>query len=41
MTNGSLEKPGEVPPMKQYGLESRISWYCPAVIDQLPAQDTT
>jgi hypothetical protein len=40
VTIGSLDKPGEVPPTAQYGLESRVSWYHPAVIDQLLAQET-
>jgi len=41
VTIGSLDKPDEVPPTVQYGLESRVSWYHPALIDQMPGEKTS
>jgi hypothetical protein len=40
VTIGSLDEPQRVPPARQYGLESRLSWYKPAVLDHLPGQET-
>jgi hypothetical protein len=40
VTIGSLDLPERVPPMRQYGLESRLTWYDPATLDRLPAQET-
>ena len=39
VTIGSLDKPDSVPPTRQYGTESRLSWCIAAMID-LPAQET-
>jgi hypothetical protein len=38
VTIGSLDTPGRVPPVQQYGPESRVSWYDQAVLDRLPTQ---
>jgi hypothetical protein len=40
VTIGSLDAAELVPPVRQYGLESRISWYDPAVLDRLPGVET-
>jgi len=40
VTIGSLDEPERVPPVRQYGMESRIPWYVPEAIDRLPAQET-
>src|SRR5262249_26802821 len=40
VTIGSLDTPESVPPTRQYGIESRLPWYDPAVLDSLPAQAT-
>jgi hypothetical protein len=40
VTIGSLDEPERVPPVRQYGIESRLSWYEPAAIERLPTQAT-
>jgi len=40
VTIGSLDQPERVPPVRQYGIESRLSWYDPEGLDRLPAQAT-
>jgi hypothetical protein len=41
VTIGSLDAPERVPPVRQYGIESRLAWYDPAAIDRLPSQEVT
>ncbi len=36
LTIGSLDTPERVPPTRQYGIESRLSWFDPAVLSELP-----
>lgn len=40
VTIGSLDRPAEVAPARQYGVESRLPWMSGAVLDGLPAQRT-
>jgi len=40
VTMGSLDAPERVPPVRQYGIESRLPWCDQAVIDRLPVQET-
>lgn len=40
VTIGSLDEPERVPPVRVYGTESRLAWYDPAVLANLPAQQT-
>ena len=40
VTIGSLDEPQRVPPVRQYGTESRLPWYVASAIDHLPAQAT-
>jgi hypothetical protein len=40
VTIGSLDEPQRVPPVRQYGTESRLPWYVASTIDHLPAQAT-
>jgi hypothetical protein len=39
VTMGSLDTPERVPPLRQYGIESRLSWFDPALC-ALPAEET-
>jgi hypothetical protein len=40
VTMGSLDAPEQVPPMRQFGIESRVPWYDPAALERLSAQET-
>ena len=40
VTIGSLDTPERVPPTQQYGIESRLSWFDPAILGDLPAHET-
>lgn len=40
VTIGSLDEPARVPPVRQYGIESRLPWYDPARLDRLPGEVT-
>src|SRR5438132_7282143 len=38
VTLGSLDRPQDVPPVRQYGIESRLAWL--DIVDSLPAETT-
>jgi hypothetical protein len=38
VTLGSLDRPQDVPPVRQYGIESRLAWL--DIVDSLPAEHT-
>jgi hypothetical protein len=40
VSSGSLDPPEAVPPVRQYGTESRLSWSAGASLDALPGQET-
>ncbi len=41
VTIASLDAPDLVPPVRQYGIESRLSWFVPSRLDDLPSQETS
>jgi hypothetical protein len=41
VTIGSLDEPDLVPPVREYGIESRLAWCVPSVLNALPGQDIT
>jgi hypothetical protein len=41
VTIGSLDEPGRVPPVRQYGIESRLDWSTPDRLACLPAEETS
>jgi hypothetical protein len=40
VTIGSLDEPERVPPVRQFGVESRVPWFDPAALNRLSAEET-